>query len=282
LATKFNGELVSADSRQVYKEINIISGKDLPIDLKPQVSSLKWRNKYLSYFEVNGIRIWLYDVVSPNDEFNVSFWKECADIVIADILGRGKLPIVVGGTGLYIKSLLQCLETLSFPVDALLRNELAKMSTNELFEYLKKVDTKKSQTMNNSDQKNPRRLIRAIEIAKSDIALVTKPNLKFDYLILGLSASLDVLFSKIDSRIAARNNHGAAIERQMLIGKYSLCLPSMSIPGLRDPDNWGLREKQYAKRQMVWFKKQKNTLWFDITETNWLLDAERAVRNWYN
>src|SRR3972149_10317850 len=85
--------------------MDIVTGKDIPLDFAKHRSELIWHEKQLSYYDNTFTRIWLTDLVDPNEPFNVAFWKECADLVIADIFRRNRLPIVVGGTGLYLKSL---------------------------------------------------------------------------------------------------------------------------------------------------------------------------------
>ena len=167
LAKKFGGEVISADSRQVYKGMNIGTGKDISnfkfqIDFKFQISNFKFK---VGYYQVDGIKIWLYDIVKPDYQFNVADYKECADLVTFDILNRGKLPILVGGTGLYIKAVVSGIETLGVPSDWKLRERLLHCSIASLLEQLKKLDPDRWEEMNESDRNNPRRLVRAIEIA---------------------------------------------------------------------------------------------------------------------
>jgi tRNA dimethylallyltransferase len=95
LAYRLNGELVSADSRQVYVGMDIVTGKDIPTGFSKEQSGLRWNNRDISYYSDSKTRIWLTDLVYPNESFNVSFWNTCATTVISDIHARGKLPIVV-------------------------------------------------------------------------------------------------------------------------------------------------------------------------------------------
>ena len=168
LAKKLNGEIVSADSRQVYTGRNIVTGKDLPKNIQCSVSNIQWRDRYLKYYEIGGIKIWLYDIVEQGEEFSVALWRECAQLVIEDIRQRGGLPIVVGGTGLYIKSLTQNLADISVSRNLKLRQELQGKNVNYLFNYLKQRDPVRAQNLNESDRRNPRRLVRAIEIASQN------------------------------------------------------------------------------------------------------------------
>lgn len=166
IARKYAGEVISADSRQVYTGSDIITGKDVQSGTS-QTSNLKWQNRFLKYYEISGVKVWLYDVVSPGESFNVSFWHECAKLVIRNIVRWNKLPIVVGGSGLFVKSLTQDLSQISIPPNVNLRKQLADKSVKYLFSYLNKIDSFKAASLNISDRHNPRRLIRAIEISQS-------------------------------------------------------------------------------------------------------------------
>ena len=267
LAKKLNGEIVSADSRQVYVGRNIIYGKDLPYNLKPKTSNLRWRDRLLKFYKVEGIKIWLYDIVSSNEPFNVAFWKECADLVIDDILRRHKLPIVIGGTGLYLKSLSQSLSQISVPPNQLLRNELANKSPKYLFNYLNKVDSARAASLNSSDRKNPRRLIRAIEIVLAPPSLKLREGLGVSYLQIGLTAPREELYKLVDQRGADRIAAGARREDPVLAS---------------DSSGWKSSEHAIVRHQLTWFKKQPNITWFDITTLNWQSVATKTVQNWYN
>ena len=269
LAKKLNGEIVSADSRQVYVGKNIVTGKDLPALLRPQASSLKWADRYLKYYEVAGVKIWLYDIVSSGKEFNVSYWKECADLVIHDILSRHRVPIVVGGTGLFIKSLTQPLSQITIPPHPLLRTKLANKSAGYLFNYLNKIDSIRAASLNISDRQNPRRLIRAIEISLSQStrsALNSKPT-NYKSLHIGLTAPRAELYHRIDRRVLDRIAAGAAAEDPLLAA---------------DPPRWQFTEHQIARQQLTWFKKQPHIHWFDVTSPSWQTKAEKLVIDWYN
>src|SRR3989304_6791911 len=115
LAKKFGGELISADSRQVYRGLDIGTGKDLPNQLKIENSKLKITFAGKTYqpiaYIVNDIPIWLYDVADPKEEFSVAHYSALARPILDDIRARGKLPIVVGGSGLYIKALVSGIGT---------------------------------------------------------------------------------------------------------------------------------------------------------------------------
>ena len=267
LAKKFGGELVSADSRQVYIGKNLVYGKDLPPKLKAQNSKLKWRDRYLKFYEVDGIKIWLYDIVSSNEPFNIAFWKECADLVIADITRRHKLPILIGGTGLYLKSLTQSLAQISVPPNLLLRNELADKSVKYLFNYLNRIDSARAASLNSSDRKNPRRLIRAIEISLSKKVSPFPERTNLNILQIGLTAFRDILYKLVDQRVADRIAAGAAAEDPRLAANSA---------------SWGKSEHAIVRHQLTWFKMQPHVAWFDITAPHWTKKAIGLVQNWYN
>lgn len=295
LAQKFNGELVSADSRQVYTGLDIVTGKDLPPSINYELSTISWRNRKLKFYLIDGVKVWLYDIVNPNEEFNVSFWKECADLVIKDIRSRGKLPIIVGGTGLYLKSLTQNLDKINIVPNHQLRKELSGKSVEYLQDKLSRLNPEASAYLNSSDRKNPRRLIRAIEIA-----LQSSPSIRLEgdlpaqagkggeLLNISLTAPKDYLNTRIDRRVEDRLKLGAVTEITSLFSKYSPSLSCFSASGYRaysQPDfvsRWKILEHQYARRQLTWFKKQPRMNWFDITNPEWKSHVFVLVDNWYN
>jgi tRNA dimethylallyltransferase len=301
LAKKFNGEIVSADSRQVYQGMDIATGKDLPTKarFKIEKSGLEGKNLKIGYYQVNGIRLWLYDIVKPDYFFNVSDWVKCAQWVIEDIYRRGKLPILVGGTGFYLKAIVEDIPTKNIPPNLFLREKLELKSRKVLFNELAELDSSRAGQMNTSDKQNRRRLIRAIEIARWRIEhrleKTLKP-IKFDSLIIGLKAPLKFLYQKIDQRVEKQFKNGAEREIERLVNQgFSWDLPSMSALGYRE---WQSKlegqaslmevlircqfdEHAYARRQMTWFKKQKEVYWFDISRKGWENKVEKQLSVWY-
>ncbi|OGC92976.1 hypothetical protein A3D85_03375 [Candidatus Amesbacteria bacterium RIFCSPHIGHO2_02_FULL_47_9] len=266
MARQLNGEIVSADSRQVYTGKNLIHGKDIPYKLKATSSQLKWRDRFLKYYDVDGIKIWLYDVVDPGDEFNVAFWKECADLIIKDITSRNKLPIVVGGSGLYLESLTRKLDQISTPPNKLLRQKLVGKSVKYLFNYLNKIDSFRAAQLNISDRSNPRRLIRAIEISQSSTTY-NPQSTTFNFLQIGLTAPRDFLYKLVDQRILDRLASGAALEDPDL---------TADIPA------WQSREHSIIRHQITWFKRHLPAHWIDISDSQWYSTAQLLILNWYN
>ncbi|OGG14406.1 tRNA (adenosine(37)-N6)-dimethylallyltransferase MiaA [Candidatus Gottesmanbacteria bacterium RIFCSPHIGHO2_01_FULL_46_14] len=241
LAKKFNGELINADSRQVYRGLDAITGKDRSEE----------------------IPIWLYDVVDTDQEFSVAQFVRLARSAINDIQKRGKLPIVVGGTGFYLRALTQSIDTISIPPNRILRKQLAVLPIEEL---QKRVSIHRLEKMNNSDRKNPRRLIRAIEVAGT-----TSPQTvtKYDALWIGLTMPLPALKKRITERIESRWNKA--------LGEVGEDLPPILGAGpllafkhgeiSKDEAilKWAVAEYQYAKRQLTWFRKQNGIAWYTIS-----------------
>lgn len=218
IAKEINGELISADSRQVYRGNDLLTNKERP-----------------------DVTIWLYDVVDPGEEFSVSQWVTLAREAIANIEKRGKVPIVVGGSGLYIKALLEPFQTIHVPPDKELRKK--NLTLQQLQQMISRGN------MNDSDWNNPRRLIRRIETEH-------RPKIKMKKipaLVIGLTAPLPVLYDRIDKHLKER------------IAK-----------GMKEtPSN----EHTIARKQMTWFRKQKEIHWFDVRSPKLLHDVLYLIRN---
>lgn len=281
LAKKFNGELISADSRQVYKGLNIGTGKDLK-----EIAKSK-------------IKIWGYDLIDPKKNFSVGNYIRFAQKAIGDIRKRGKLPILVGGTGLFIKGVIDGIPTAFVPRNLKLRKNLEEKNTDELFEILAQLDPIKAGSMNRSDKLNPRRLIRGIEVATWSLErkthrLFKKP--KYELLEIGLQASLDNLSKKIEKRVDKRINDGVEREiKKLMSSGISWNSQSMTSLGYRQwrdyfegvvtrdgvIGNWKREELRYAKRQLTWFKKDARITWFDLQNKNLYKSVEELVKKWY-
>jgi tRNA dimethylallyltransferase len=302
------GELVSADSRQVYKHMDIGTGKDIPPGAKWHRAKFSIFNFQFSigYYEVGGINIWGYDLVDPGKEFSVAEYVEIVSQVFANILKRGKLPILVGGTGFYIKAVVDGIPTASVPKNEVLRKILKNKTQHQQFELLAQLDPVKAASLNASDRKNPRRLVRAIEIASTRIkkqenvelkALSTRSKFKKNsILLIGLKASKSELDKRIKKRVEKRVREGIEEEMIKLFDRgITFKHQSMQALGYKQwqgffqnkysrkeaINKWILAETQYAKRQTTWFKKDKRINWFDIAKPNWKQHVEKMVKRWY-
>ncbi len=267
IAKKFNGEIISADSRQVYKGPNIGSGK-------------------ITKKETRGVPHHLLDVASPKRIFTVTQYQKLAKKALNDIIKRGKVPIICGGTGLYIDSLIYGQKFPGVPPQPKLRKQLEKKTAEELFEQLRKLDPKRAE---NIDKNNRRRLIRALEIILTTGKFVPpltkvmgRPSnnfSKFDFLKIGVSVPKEKLKTRINQRVDKMIKIGLIHETKQLFKKYSASanLPVFDAIGYREiinylkgkatlPDAISLIKKntwQYSKRQMTWFKRDKNIRWIE-------------------
>lgn len=283
IAKKLGGEIISADSRQVYKGMDIGTGK--PARDKRQGT----RDKD---FRVSGTRHYLFDVVRPDEEFTVALWKEKALSVIKDILKRGRVPIVVGGTGLYIKSLVLNLDIPQVLPNARLRKKLELKIKNfglpALYKDLLKLDPGAKGVV---DAKNPRRVIRAIEVClatgKPFTTLQRQGEPLFDVLELGIDFPRKELYKRIDKRVLEMHKTGLLAETKKLLKKYSLRIPAMSGIGYKEAGEYltkksnlneaiertQLRTHAYARRQLTWFRKDKKIKWIKTQK-----QAENAIK----
>ena len=252
LAKKFHGEIVSADSRQVYRGLDIGTGKDLG--------------------EYGKTPYHLIDVASPMEEFNLAKYQKLANKAIKDILSRGKLPIIVGGTGLYLQALVDGYQLNKQIPNPRRRVELEKMSVKELFALLQKEKPDFANNLNNSDKNNPRRLIRYIEIMESGEEKVPnkKPS-KNDFLLLGLRQDDEEMRQRVVKRIKDRLDNEdmlGEVERLIDAGVSVSWLNSLGLEYrhltwyLQDKLNYeemlerlGAATYRFAKRQKTWFKR---------------------------
>ncbi len=296
LAKKFDGEIISADSRQVYKGMNIGTGKDLPENAKLQMT-----DNGFGFYEIDGIPVWGYDLADPKEEFSVSKYLKFAPKIISDIDGRGRLPILVGGTGLYIKGVVDGIPTADVPRSMELREKLLGKSPDELFETLSQTDTLKAGSMNTSDRKNPRRLMRAIEVSQYFLDHRNKESQllaidKRDTMFIGLTAPRDFVDRGIEERVERRVRDGIKDEIKNLLDSgvdwNDQSMLSLGYRQYRDffeggvgeeliIDEWTREEKRYAKRQMTWFKKDRRILWFDVSDSKFSEKVEKSVKKWY-
>ncbi len=308
LAPELNAEIVSSDSRQVYKYVNIGTGKDIGsekfIDKTSDFTNIS--KKYsLGYYKVKAIPIWLLDILEPKYEFSVAHYLRLALKVIKNIQKRGKQVIIVGGTGLYIQGLLEGINTTGIPPNLKLRKELNTYTLEKLQKKLIEVDPIKFSSMNNSDKNNPRRLIRAIEIGLyNKNKSITKSNdpvqpltAENDSLIIGLRTSPENLKEKIATRIADRLNKGVLEELNKLLAQnIGIKHQAMATLGYRQlleyingktnkmtaVNNWKTAEYKYAKRQITWFNKMKNIVWYDINGKEVISSITHKVSRWNN
>ncbi len=257
LAKKFNGEIVSADSRQVYKGMDLGSGK-------------------ITKKEMGGIPHYLLDVASPKRKFTVAQYQKLALKAINKILKKGKLPILCGGTGFYIQAVIDGIIIPEVKPDWKLRKELELISTEKLFKKLKKLDPNRAKTI---DKNNRRRLIRALEIilkTKKPVPLLKKKPLPYPVLMIGIKKGKEELKSLIKKRLLKRLKKGM-VEEIKKLHKLGVNWQRLEEFGLEYrfisqylQGKLSYKEmveklqkeiEHFAKRQMTWFKKDKRIHW---------------------
>jgi tRNA dimethylallyltransferase len=274
LATEFNGEIVSADSRQVYCGLDIGTGKDL------------------AEYKINGraIPYHLIDIVNPKTKFDLAQYQTAALSAISKILKKDKLPIIVGGSGLYLQAVVDNYQLSSVNPDIKQRARRAKMSATELFQELSEVQPDFAARLNNSDKNNPRRLVRYLEIWEAGAgAKNVKKETPYNFLLLGLAWPDQVLRQRIEYRLLERleqeglvaevkrlNETGLSWERlksfgleykfisQHLLGEltYEKMVKKLTAASYR-----------FAKRQKTWFKRWEK----QGEKIIWIKDKTAAV-----
>lgn len=253
LAQKINGEIIAADSRTVYKEMDIGTAKPTKEEQKKIVHHL-------------------LDVIYPNETFSVAQFQDMTNKLIVDISRRNKVPIVVGGTGLYIDSLLYNFHFKN-KANPVLRKTLEQMNVDELTTIIKK----KNIPLNNIDLKNKRRLIRIIERGGVESA---DKELRENTLVLGIKLNRDELRNKIEKRVDKMFSSGFLSEVEFLANKYGWENESMSGIGYRLARQYFeekatleevkkafvQRDISLARRQRTWFKRNADIVWFNNYE----------------
>lgn len=268
LAGKYKGEIISADSRQIYRHLDIGTNKDIGI----------WKkgSKQSQYYEVNGIKSHLIDFLDPEKSFSVyEYQKKCLKI-IKDIAGRGKQPFLVGGTGFYIDSVVHNWKLAPKSFDKVLRSKLLKKSNIELWHELKKCDSQAAQRI---DKHNKIRLIRALEINYlTGNKMGAKPKSGkqlFETLKIGIDVPRDDLYKKINKRVEQMFKKGLVDEVSRVRGQYDNNLPVFRGIGYRQLFSYfegkisldEAKEKimqdtrKYSRRQMTWWRRDGTIAW---------------------
>lgn len=265
LAKKINGEIVSCDSMQIYKEMDIGSAK-------PTVE------------EMQEIKHYLVDFVSPEKRYSVSEYKEDASKAIEEIINKGKTPIIVGGTGLYLNSLIYNIQYNEMEVDLNYRRELEKEAEEYGLEVLynraKEIDPEAMEKVSANDKK---RIIRVLEIYnatgrnKTELEKKSRKEVPYNYLIFGINMERSILYDRINKRVDIMLEQGLIEEVKNLINKYSNMPTAMQGLGYKEVKEFldgniskeemiekiKMETRRYAKRQITWFKRIENIIWLD-------------------
>lgn len=276
-------DIISADSRQVYKGLEILTGADVPESFKGSITLIPPKSDLPYFTNADGtIRIFGISMIEPTEEWSLAHFVNFAREVMQLSWSNGRQPLLVGGTGLYHKHLFSDDKTPQIPQDEDFRIDAQKMSVEELQQKLNGIDANRLEQMNESDSENPRRLIRAIEVAvwyqkyRGSSLLQTGSTessiawRKIDNQVEFLSAPLETIKERIEQRVAKRFTSGAIQEVQKLLDLHlptsAPVLTTLGVPEITQylegtlsseacQQLWSLHEFQYAKRQLTWWKK---------------------------
>ena len=270
IAKKINGEIVSCDSMQIYKDMDIGSAKP-------------------TQEEMQGIKHYMIDIVTPEERFSVAEYKKQAEIAIEEILKKGKTPIVIGGTGLYANSLIYGIEYNDIKLDEQYRKELEEIASTEqgltnLYQQAVKIDEQAMQIISPNDKK---RIIRVLEIyhstgkTKTELEIESRKNgVKYEYKVFAINMDREILYERINKRVDIMLQNGLIEEVKAILQKYKSFPTAMQGLGYKEVVEYLKQEiskeemiekikqetRRYAKRQLTWFRKNKETMWLDGLE----------------
>ena len=271
LAQKINGEIISSDSMQIYKDMNIGTAK-------PDKQ------------EMQGIKHYLLDFVEPNQRYSVADYKKDAENAIEDILQKGKVPIIVGGTGLYVDSLIYGIEYPNIEFDENYRKRAEKEGLEKLYEEARKIDPQAMEKISRNDQK---RILRVLEIynatgkTKTEQEIESRKNeVKYDYKVFAINMDREKLYDRINKRVDIMIQKGLIEEVENLLKKYNEFPTAMQGLGYKEVveylqgkvlkedmiENIKRESRRYAKRQITWFKKNKQTIWIGPNDLQMILN----------
>ena len=270
LAKKINGEIISCDSMQIYRDMDIGSAKP-------------------TKEEMQGIKHYMIDIVTPEERFSVAEYKKQAESAIEEILKKGKTPIVIGGTGLYANSLIYGIEYNEIKLDEQYRKELENIASTEqglsnLYEQAVKIDSQAMQIISSNDKK---RIIRVLEIyhstgkTKTELEIESRKNgVKYDYKVFAINMDREILYERINKRVDIMLESGLIEEVKNILQKYKEFPTAMQGLGYKEVVEYLNKEiseeemiekikqetRRYAKRQLTWFRKNKETIWLNGLE----------------
>ena len=269
LAKKINGEIVSCDSMQIYEDMNIGTAK-------PTLE------------EMQGIKHYLIGYVSPEKRYSVADYKKDAKKAIKEIIEKGKNPIVVGGTGLYIDSLIYEIEYQDIKLDEeyrkKLEEEVQEKGLETLYEKAKQIDAKAIEKISPTDKK---RILRVLEIyhatgkTKTEQEIESrKKEVEYDYKVFALNWDREKLYERINKRVDIMFEQGLIQEVKKILNKYSKFPTAMQGLGYKEVVDYlngiytkeemiekiKMETRRYAKRQLTWFRKNKQTIWLNAED----------------
>lgn len=266
LAKEINGEIVSADSMQIYEDMDIGTAK-------PTVQ------------EMEGIQHYLIGSVSPTVRYSVANFKKDATNCIEEIIRKGKTPIIVGGTGLYVDSLVNGINYDDYEVDLQYRNELEKIAEEngleKVYNMAKKIDEQAMEKISINDKK---RIFRVLEIFHSTGKTKTEQEIEskklenpYNFIVFGIDMEREKLYERINKRVDIMINNGLIDEVKKLISKYKELPTAIQGLGYKEVVTYlnneitfeemvekiKLETRHYAKRQLTWFRRNKQIIWIN-------------------
>ena len=275
LAKKINGEIISCDSMQIYKYMDIGTAKPTPEEQKE-------------------VKHHLIDFVEPDQRYSVAEYKKDAEKSIEEILAKGKTPIIVGGTGLYVDSLIYGIEYPEIELDEEYRKQLEKEANENglesLYNRAKEIDSKAMEKISPNDKK---RIIRVLEIYKATGKTKTEQEIesrthevKYDYKVFAIKMDREKLYERINQRVDMMIEKGLIEEVQNILKKYDKFPTAMQGLGYKEVVEYlegkttkeemiekiKMQTRRYAKRQITWFKKNKQTIWIENNELSKILE----------
>jgi len=278
IARQLKGELISADSRQIYQGLNIGTGKDHPTH----------------------IPIYLIDIITPDQTFSSVQFHQMATAKIKQIHQKNKLPIVVGGSGYYINSLISPPVTSHTPPHLLFRKIFNLLPLCLLQSIHLVFNHRQFTQLNNSEKHNPHRLIRKLEVKLFSKPVISSQSCPphYDYLHISLTAPTKIIYRRIDNRVNSRLDKGLLSEIQHLLKKYRWSHPGLNTLAYKEfrpyfnhqttsnlnlaIHKWRHNEHAYARRQLTWFKKRSHLHFFDINSSSFPQNAITLILKWYN
>ena len=275
LAKKINGEIISCDSMQIYKYMDIGTAKPTPEEQKE-------------------VKHHLIDFVEPDQRYSVAEYKKDAEKSIEEILAKGKTPIIVGGTGLYVDSLIYGIEYPEIELDEEYRKQLEKeieeKGLESLYNKAKEIDSKAMEKISPNDKK---RIMRVVEIYKATGKTKTEQEIesrthevKYDYKVFAIKMDREKLYERINKRVDLMVKKGLIEEVQNILKKYDKFPTAMQGLGYKEVVEYlegkttkeemiekiKMQTRRYAKRQITWFKKNKQTIWIENNELSKILE----------
>lgn len=266
LAKKIDGEIISCDSMQIYQDMTIGTAK-------PTTE------------EMQGIKHYLIDFVPPNQRYSVADFKKDAMVAIKEVLSHGKVPIIVGGTGLYLDALIYNIEYQDIQIDLAYRKKLENIAQSEgldkLYEMAMKIDKQAAEKISKNDQK---RILRILEIYHQTGKTKTqqeiesrKQEIPYQYLVFGIQMDRQILYDRINQRADKMIEQGLIEEVENLLKKYQEFPTAMQGLGYKEVVEYlegtltkeemiekiKQESRRYAKRQLTWFRRNQDIIWLD-------------------